>query len=189
MNQETAVLEQRIQELESEKRTLQRQVDDLHNDLSRAETERRSVDRHHMVCEYFAAAEWAPPTSPECNQEGLLWVGWLVDEFLEVLEAFGCFTNETLTVIRLSIRRGFHTGKDANINFVGVIHELCDLILTAEAALAAFGAHSNPLLKEIHGPNTKKLRFGMLHKALKPPGWQPPNVRGELLRQGWRPNQ
>lgn len=47
------------------------------------------------------------------------------------------------------------------------------------------GVDMVPVQRLIHRSNMGKLPNG-LGKPIKPPGWQPPDIRNELIRQGWR---
>lgn len=66
---------------------------------------------------------------------------------------------------------------------------LADLAYVVEGANQAFGIDSVGVLKVVHAANMAKVG-GPLRasdgKRLKPPGWQPPDVAGELGRQGAR---
>lgn len=68
----------------------------------------------------------------------------------------------------------------------GAVKELCDLLYVTLGGAVAFGVDIAPLFAEVHASNMKKTTGPVRAdgKRLKPPGWQPPDVKGLLIRQG-----
>lgn len=66
---------------------------------------------------------------------------------------------------------------------------LADLDYVVEGARLAFGVDGAPLAAEVQRANMDKEGGGTREdgKILKPPGWTPPDIEGELRKQGWRP--
>jgi len=65
-----------------------------------------------------------------------------------------------------------------------------DIDYVVEGARLAFGIDGEPIMKLVHEANLKKLGGPIREsdgKRLKPEGWQPPDVEGALIAQGWRP--
>jgi len=62
-----------------------------------------------------------------------------------------------------------------------------DLIYVCLGALVAWGVDAEPLFNEVHRANMAKAGGGARAdgKILKPEGWTPPDIEGELRRQGW----
>jgi hypothetical protein len=61
----------------------------------------------------------------------------------------------------------------------------CALLVAANV----LGIDLEPVLKEVHRSNmTKRPPGETAAKAIKGPDWSPPDIQGELMRQGWRPN-
>lgn len=75
------------------------------------------------------------------------------------------------------------TGRSADIT--QFVHELTDLLYVAYGAIQACGVDPDPIFAEVHDANMRK-QDGPVRadgKRLKPPGWQPADVRGEIDRQ------
>ncbi|PTA66575.1 hypothetical protein [Deinococcus arcticus] len=64
-------------------------------------------------------------------------------------------------------------------------HELADLLYVTYGALDRLGIDADAVFAEVHRANMAKLSGPRRAdgKLLKPPGWQPANVRGVLARQ------
>lgn len=66
---------------------------------------------------------------------------------------------------------------------------LADLDYVIEGSRLEFGIDGAPIAAEVHRSNLAK-RGGPVDatgKQRKPEGWQPPDIAGELRRQGWTP--
>ncbi len=76
-------------------------------------------------------------------------------------------------------------------DLVGVADALGDLLYVVFGAAVEYGTDMWPVFTEIHRSNMDKLHSDGTHrkredgKTLKPDGWTPPNIRGELEKQGW----
>jgi predicted HAD superfamily Cof-like phosphohydrolase len=66
---------------------------------------------------------------------------------------------------------------------------LADLDYVVEGARLEFGIDGAPIAAEVHRANMAKVGGTRRSdgKVEKPKGWQPPDVAGELKRQGWEP--
>jgi predicted HAD superfamily Cof-like phosphohydrolase len=62
-----------------------------------------------------------------------------------------------------------------------------DLNYVVEGALLEFGIDGDPIAREVHRSNMAKIGGGKRPdgKSLKPEGWRPPDIAGELREQGW----
>lgn len=72
-------------------------------------------------------------------------------------------------------------------DLVAVADALADLLYVTYGTAVACGIDIAPIWREVHRSNMAK-RGGPISptgKLLKPEGWTPPDVRGELERQGW----
>ena len=65
---------------------------------------------------------------------------------------------------------------------------LADLDYVVEGARLEFGINGDPIAAEVHRANMAKKGAGKREdgKTMKPEGWQPPDIAGELRKQGWR---
>lgn len=66
-----------------------------------------------------------------------------------------------------------------------LIHELTDLLYVVYGAIEACGVDPDPVFAEVHRANMQKMNGPRRAdgKLLKPPGWQPADVRGVIERQ------
>lgn len=64
-----------------------------------------------------------------------------------------------------------------------------DLDYVVEGTRQAFGIDGRPIAAEVHRANMAKVGGPVDEhgKKRKPAGWQPPDIEGELRKQGWRP--
>ncbi len=93
-------------------------------------------------------------------------------------------------VLHFQIRKE-HLAFDENglPDLVEIVDGCCDVSVIAIGTLSACGVRAAPLLKLVDKNNLAK--FGPGHsiredgKLIKPPGHKPPDIEGELRRQGW----
>lgn len=66
---------------------------------------------------------------------------------------------------------------------------IADIMYVAEGAYLAAGINGDPVADEVQRSNLAKLGgdIDANGKARKPAGWTPPDIRGELIKQGWSP--
>lgn len=95
-------------------------------------------------------------------------------------------------------------------DLAAVVREKTDLVYQLEGGLVECGVDGDPPARLVHEANLKKLwpcdgcagrgdgcatcrgaggtvRLDAMGKVAKPPTWHEPDIRGELIRQGWRP--
>lgn len=75
-------------------------------------------------------------------------------------------------------------------NFVEFIDGCIDLIVVTIGAMIACGVDGRPIWTEVMKTNFAKASGPKREdgKIMKPAGWTPPDVRGELIKQGWVPD-
>jgi len=75
------------------------------------------------------------------------------------------------------------------VDMVELADGLADLDYVIEGTRLEFGIDGAPIAAEVHRANMAKAGGPVAPngKRLKPPGWTPPDVAGELRKQGWRP--
>lgn len=77
----------------------------------------------------------------------------------------------------------------------GELDEIADAVIdthvVAAGTLVAAGVQDKDLIDLVCDANDAKVGGGRDEhgKFKKPPGWQPPLIREELIRQGWRPSR
>ena len=66
-----------------------------------------------------------------------------------------------------------------------LIHELTDILYVVYGAIEACGVDPDPVFAEVHRANMQKMTGPRRAdgKLLKPPGWQPADVRGVIEQQ------
>ena len=74
-------------------------------------------------------------------------------------------------------------------DLVALADGLADLDYVIEGTRLEFGIDGAPIAAEVHRANLAKTDGPVREdgKRLKPPGWQPPDIEGELKKQGWKP--
>jgi predicted HAD superfamily Cof-like phosphohydrolase len=110
----------------------------------------------------------------------------IAEEFFETLHAmFDSEHIETFRTLLLAIARE----APVRVNLVEVADGLCDLAYVIEGTHLEFGMDSGPIAAEVHRSNLLKVGGpkSPLGKQLKPEGWTPPDIEGELRKQGWKP--
>lgn len=69
-----------------------------------------------------------------------------------------------------------------------LVGAIADLVYVAEGTALAFGTHMPPVHAAVHAANMAKAGGPVVDgKQRKPDGWQPPDIAGELRKQGWSP--
>ena len=76
-------------------------------------------------------------------------------------------------------------------DLVEAVDALADLYYVTAGAFVAFGVKDDPVFDEVHRSNMTKFlngkaNFDEVGKVLKPKEWSPPDIAGELKKQGWR---
>ena len=73
-------------------------------------------------------------------------------------------------------------GEGKTADFVPLMHELADLLYVTYGTFVAFGVNADAVFAEVHRANMQKLSGPRRAdgKLLKPPNWQPANVRGVI---------
>jgi predicted HAD superfamily Cof-like phosphohydrolase len=75
-----------------------------------------------------------------------------------------------------------------NRDLVEMADALADMVYVILGTANVLGIDLEPILREVHRSNMTKLPpSGGVRKPMKGPDYSPPDVRGELLKQGWRP--
>lgn len=107
----------------------------------------------------------------------------LTEEFFEVLFAV---YGPGFAIERAQVMRDVDE-TPLRVNLPELAKELADVDVIIEGTRLEFGIHGAPIAVLVHASNMAK-EGGTLRedgKVLKPEGWQPPDIEGELCRQGW----
>lgn len=116
----------------------------------------------------------------------------IFEEACEFVVACGFDPKEMLDTMHATIdqNRGptspvVATGKK---DFVSAVDALADILYVTLGAGVGFGVLLKHVFEIVHAANMAKTGGPTRAdgKIMKPPGWRPPNIEGELYRQGWR---
>ena len=79
------------------------------------------------------------------------------------------------------------TGKKGSL--VEMVDALADLMYVVQGTALAFGVDLGPILDEVHRSNQTKTpgEKSTRGKILRGPDYSPPDIAGELSKQGWKP--
>lgn len=76
--------------------------------------------------------------------------------------------------------------RHVKMDFPEFIDGLADLDYVVEGTRISFGVDGRPIAAEVHRANMDKTpKTAENTKVTKPPGWKPPDIEGELRKQGW----
>jgi predicted HAD superfamily Cof-like phosphohydrolase len=112
----------------------------------------------------------------------------------EFHERFGCRVGESVAMRDDRLRWDLIAEESretiqaiASQNLPQAVDGLVDLIYVCLGAAVAWGVDLEPMFNEVHRTNMAKEGGGSRAdgKVLKPAGWTPPDIAGELKRQGW----
>jgi len=77
-------------------------------------------------------------------------------------------------------------------NLVKIADGIVDSIVVLIGTAIAYGIDIRPIWNEVHKTNMAKFKGGYTRpdgKVMKPDGWIPPDIKGELLKQGGNFNE
>jgi len=77
--------------------------------------------------------------------------------------------------------------RDTELDLPAFVDALADIDYVVEGARLEFGINGFPIADEVHRANMAKVGGPKRAdgKHMKPEGWTPPDVAGELVKQGW----
>lgn len=123
------------------------------------------------IVEFHAALE-AIPTAPTIPHPDTLSLRrtLIQEEYREVMAAFA----DAFTVLDGEM--------DTAVDLAPLAHELADLLYVVYGTFATLGINADAVYAEVHRANMEKLGGPRRAdgKLLKPPGWQPANIRDIL---------
>lgn len=111
----------------------------------------------------------------------------IIEEAFEFLESLtGSGDRMTLLAMKEKVK-DFVSEMTIDVDLPGVADALGDIAYVVEGSNIAFGIDGGPIADEIHRANmTKAGPLDKHGKGQKPPGWKPPDITGELKKQGWK---
>jgi predicted HAD superfamily Cof-like phosphohydrolase len=147
---------------------------------------RTNVTEFHRAFELPVGSEPQLPTDARIK----LRLKLMLEETFEAIEA--CYRyNEALITRLYNVRVAIEYAIEKNhthVNLPLFIDALADIDYINEGTRIEFGVDGGPIAELVHASNMAKVGGPIREdgKKLKPPGWQPPDIEGELVRQGWR---
>jgi predicted HAD superfamily Cof-like phosphohydrolase len=112
----------------------------------------------------------------------------IAEEFFETMEAmFSRAEKNNISDIQSKMMNLIHDGW-IQVNLPELADGMADLDYVVEGTRLEFGIDGGPIASEVHRANMTKVSgpISPEGKRLKPPGFKPPDIEGELLKQGWK---
>lgn len=140
----------------------------------------KHVRKFHLA---FGCPNPSKPTVPS-DERLLLRLRLVLEEVCELLDAAGA-------TIRISDGEGIMSCSVyvtmSSFDMVKVADALADIDYVVEGMRLELGIDGEPIAAEVHRSNMAKVGATQREdgKILKPPGWIPPDIEGELRKQGW----
>lgn len=108
----------------------------------------------------------------------------IAEEFFEFLDSAGY---ELIDTEGYRVRWDELELTGQSVNIVELADALADLDYVIEGMRLEFGIDGAPIAEAVHAANMAKVNGPVRAdgKRLKPPGWNPPDIEGELRKQGW----
>jgi len=128
------------------------------------------------------------PEPPEADRVRL-YAGLIAEEAFETISAM--YGDPPSFTIHKEATMELIQKMPVDVDMIEVADGLGDVDYVVENARQEFGIDGLPISEEIQRTNMAKFGPGSWvresdGKRMKPNGWTPPNIRGELLKQGWR---
>ena len=148
-----------------------------------------------QVREFQSMVERPAPKTPTVPSDDVmrLRLRLITEEFFELLEGAlkpAMAENEWfgLECAKLDVEEVIAGGR-FHVDLAGVVDALADLDYVIEGTRQELGVDGAPIAAEVHRANMAKMSGPVdeTGKKRKPPGWTPPDIAGELRRQGWTP--
>ncbi len=140
------------------------------------------VREFHTAMDLPIASTPAVPATPRLQ----LRIRLIAEEFFELLEA--CGGDEHLAgEAKYYVNRVVTTLSSGRVDMVEFADACADLDYVLEGARLEFGINGKPVAAEVHRSNMAKVGGPVREdgKIGKPDNWTPPDIRGELRKQGW----
>ena len=151
--------------------------------------EKRAIDRRAQ-CLAFRRAMGGMfigdhPSVPS-REVARLQFSLVAEEFCEMmLAAYG----DSFTLGRVKDNLAAILARKPHVDLTSLADALADIDYVVEGTRIAFGIDGAPIAAAVHASNMAKQGGPVREdgKRLKPEGWEPPDVEGCLLAQGWVP--
>jgi predicted HAD superfamily Cof-like phosphohydrolase len=113
----------------------------------------------------------------------------IAEEFFETMDAMFGIQNGYFWQAKESMKRLIED-IPVDVDLPKLADGLADLNYVIEGTHLEFGIDGGPIAAEVHRANKTKATGPVAPngKRLKPPGFKPPDIEGELEKQGWKRN-
>lgn len=112
----------------------------------------------------------------------------IVEEMFEALEAAfrSPIDQKLVTAAALLVEAILQSRPD--VDLPALADAFADIDYVVEGARLEFGIDGDPIADAVQTANMAKVSGEIREdgKRLKPPGWTPPDIEGELRKQGWK---
>lgn len=184
----------------NENARLSARVDELLTNATKAVEERRAWDVNRQVRAFFVMAEQKIGERPHVPDDTTVRfrLRLVAEEFVELLRAtFDDSKSRLAGVVSMEpnliadVERTLKTIVNhavIDVDLPELADACADLDYVNAGVRVSFGIDGAPIAKLVHDANMAKAsgpRRESDGKKMKPPGWQPPDIEGELQRQGW----
>lgn len=135
------------------------------------------------------------PTKHVSDKEIVARAKMIIEEVIEFCDAAGLVTN-------LPAKGEIEVGRDPfkDVDLVEVTDALVDTVVVTKGGYHVFGVDGDAVMQnQVMPSNLAKATFNELTgvwevvkvngKTVKPEGWTPPDIKSELERQGWNPDE
>jgi predicted HAD superfamily Cof-like phosphohydrolase len=164
---------------------------DLLEANTRLVEDRRNVDLHAMVRQFHRTGDYPVRHSPQVPSEDEIRfrLRLIAEEFFEQFECVfhGALQKQLVEDAMDRIRQVIDSGLINDVDLEGLVDAWADLKYVIVGSEVQFGVDGNAVFRVVHEANMAKFGEGAHRdkngKTAKPPGWQPPDISGELERQ------
>jgi len=158
--------------------------------LSQSEPKPKEREKtlQHQVSEFQTMIGRQRPAKPEVPSDEILHLRLILitEEFCELLDACGIDTKKN---IRSKLWYYITNDSKADkVDMVALADAMADLDFVVEGTRQELGIDGAPIAMAVYRANMAKLggpKDPSTGKHLKPEGWKPPDIGGELTKQGW----
>jgi len=153
--------------------------------------ERRGVDLHAMVQQFHRAGGYPVRHSPAVPSDDEIRFRFklIAEEFFEQFDACfpGALQRQLIADAKDRVRQLIEIGPLGTIDLATLVDAWADLKYVIIGSEITFGVDGNAVFRVVHAANLAKFgpsaRRDANGKTMKPPGWTPPDIEGELERQ------
>jgi len=156
-----------------------RQIAELQESMSKLVNSQLSQRVRAFQLKYGHPVNWTPAVPDNATMRVRLKL--IAEEFVELLRACACNPG-SVDFAECELHFAIDCDVD-DMNLPAAIDALADLSYVIEGTAATLGVNMHPIMEEVHRANmAKEPAEG---KPTKPAGWVPPDIEGELVKQGW----